>query len=132
MLVLAYAITSPFVASRGQQSSLKDVSARYAGLCRVKTFPSSQSAELDLPLGPRYWGQALALRMAWTAITHAFLSSQIDCVIAGADLANAASIAVMRRLGMRFHKDVQDPPGVAPREHKPLAQKHRSFPAQIN
>jgi RimJ/RimL family protein N-acetyltransferase len=56
-------------------------------------------------------GQGLALRMAWTAITHTFLSSQIDSVIAGADLANAASLAVMRRLGMRFHKDVQYPLG---------------------
>jgi RimJ/RimL family protein N-acetyltransferase len=45
--------------------------------------------------------------MAWTAITHAFSSSQIDSVIAGADLANAASIAVMQRLGMRFRKNVQ-------------------------
>jgi RimJ/RimL family protein N-acetyltransferase len=43
--------------------------------------------------------------MARTAITRAFSSSQIDSVIAGADLANAASLAVMRRLGMHFRKD---------------------------
>jgi RimJ/RimL family protein N-acetyltransferase len=49
--------------------------------------------------------------MGWTAITHAFLSSQIDSVIAGADLPNTASLSVMRRLGMRFHKDVQYPLG---------------------
>jgi hypothetical protein len=49
--------------------------------------------------------------MAWTAITHAFLSSQIDSVIAGTDLPNAASVAVIRRLGMRFHKKVQYPLG---------------------
>ena len=49
--------------------------------------------------------------MAWTAITQAFLSSQIDTIIAGADLPNAASFAVMRRLGMRFHKEVQYPLG---------------------
>jgi RimJ/RimL family protein N-acetyltransferase len=62
-------------------------------------------------LDPRYWGQGLALRMAWTAITHAFSSSQINRVIAGADLANTASLDVMRRLGMRFHKDVHYPLG---------------------
>jgi RimJ/RimL family protein N-acetyltransferase len=49
--------------------------------------------------------------MAWTAITHAFRSRQIDAVIAGADLPNTASFAVMRRLGMRFHKSVQYPLG---------------------
>jgi RimJ/RimL family protein N-acetyltransferase len=49
--------------------------------------------------------------MAWTAITHTFLSSQIDSVIAGTDLPNTASLAVMRRLGMRFHREVQYPLG---------------------
>jgi [ribosomal protein S5]-alanine N-acetyltransferase len=90
---------------------LEDVSPRYAGCVELRPYPSSRSAELTYLLDPRYWGQGLALRMAWTAITHAFLSSQIDSVIAGADLANRASLAVMRRLGMRFHKDVQYPLG---------------------
>jgi RimJ/RimL family protein N-acetyltransferase len=49
--------------------------------------------------------------MAWRAITYAFSSLQIDSVIAGTDLPNTASLAVMRRLGMRFHKDVQYPLG---------------------
>jgi hypothetical protein len=39
------------------------------------------------------------------------LSSQIDSVIAWTDLPNTASLAVMRRLGMRFHKNVQYPLG---------------------
>jgi [ribosomal protein S5]-alanine N-acetyltransferase len=83
---------------------LENISTRYAGCVELRPYPSSRSAELIYLLDPRYWGQGLALRMAWTAITHAFSSSQIDFVIAGADLRNTASIAVMRRLGMRFHK----------------------------
>ena len=90
---------------------LEDVSARYAGCVELRPYPSSRSAELTYLLDPRYWGQGLALSMAWTAINRAFLSSQIESVIAGADLANTASIAVMRHLGMRFHKDVQYPLG---------------------
>lgn len=90
---------------------LEDVSTRYAGCVELRPYPSSRSAELTYLLDPCNWGQGLALRMAWTAITHTFLSSQIDSVIAGTDLANAASLAVMRRLGMRFHKDVQYPLG---------------------
>jgi RimJ/RimL family protein N-acetyltransferase len=52
--------------------------------------------------------------MAWTAIAHAFGLSQISAVVAGSDQPNAASLAVMRRLGMRFHQNVQYPlgPGV--------------------
>lgn len=83
---------------------LEDVSTRYAGCVELRPYPSPRSAELIYLLDPEYWGQGLSLRMAWTMITHAFSSSQIDFVIAGADLRNTASIAVMRRLGMRFHK----------------------------
>jgi [ribosomal protein S5]-alanine N-acetyltransferase len=90
---------------------LEDVSTRYAGCVELRPYPSPRSAELIYLLDPRYWGQGLALRMAWTAITHIFLSSQIDSVIAGTDLPNTASLAVMRRLGMRFHKDVRYPLG---------------------
>ena len=90
---------------------LEDASTRYAGCVELQPYPSSRFAELTYLLDSREWGQGLAPRMAWTAITHTFLSSQIDSVIAGADLANAASLAVMRRLGMRFHKDVQYPLG---------------------
>jgi [ribosomal protein S5]-alanine N-acetyltransferase len=90
---------------------LEDVSTRYAGCVELRPYPSLRSAELIYLLDPRYWGQGLALRMAWTAITHIFLSSLIDSVIAGTDLPNTASLAVMRRLGMRFHKDVQYPLG---------------------
>jgi ribosomal-protein-alanine N-acetyltransferase len=84
---------------------------RYVGCVELRPYPSSRSAEVTYLLDPRYWGQGLALRMAWTAISHAFSSSQINSVIAGADLANTASLAVMRRLGMRFHKGVQYPLG---------------------
>ena len=90
---------------------LEDVSTRYAGCVELRPYPSPRSAELIYLLDPKYWGQGLALRMAWTAINYAFLWSQIDYVIAGADLPNAASLALMRRLRMRFHKDVQYPLG---------------------
>ncbi len=49
--------------------------------------------------------------MALTAITQAFLSGHVDSVIAGADLHNSASLSVMRRLGMQFHKEVVYPLG---------------------
>jgi ribosomal-protein-alanine N-acetyltransferase len=90
---------------------LEDPSTRYAGCVELRPYPSPRCAVLIYLLDPRYWGHGLALRMAWTAITHAFLSSQIDSVIASTDLPNTASLTVMRRLGMRFHKDVPYPLG---------------------
>jgi [ribosomal protein S5]-alanine N-acetyltransferase len=90
---------------------LESVSVPYAGSVDLRPYPSLRSAELSYLLDPSHWGQGLALRLAWTAITHAFMLPQIDFVIAGADLPNTRSIAVMRRLGMRFHKNVQGPLG---------------------
>jgi [ribosomal protein S5]-alanine N-acetyltransferase len=93
---------------------LENASARYAGCAELRPYPAPGTAELTYLLDPRCWGQGLAVRMAWTAISQGFRSLQMDSVIAGADLPNTASLAVIRRLGMRFHKDVQYPlgPGV--------------------
>lgn len=85
--------------------------SRWAGCVRLQPEPRSNGAELTYLLDPRNWGRGLAVRMAWTAIERAFRSSQIDFVFAGADGANVASIAVMRRLGMRFRQTVRYPLG---------------------
>jgi len=90
---------------------LEGCSTRCAGCVELRPYPFPRSVELTYMLDPGNWGQGLAVRMAWAAIMQAFLSSQIDAVIAGADLPNVASFAVMRRLGMRFHKAVQYPLG---------------------
>jgi [ribosomal protein S5]-alanine N-acetyltransferase len=66
---------------------LEDVSTRYAGCVELRPYLSSRSAEVIYLLDPRYWGQGLALRMAWTAITHTFLSSQIDSSLPAPTLA---------------------------------------------
>jgi RimJ/RimL family protein N-acetyltransferase len=83
----------------------------HAGCVELRPYTAPRSAELTYLLDPSHWGRGLAVRMAWTAIAHAFRSAHIDAVIAGADRPNGTSFAVMRRLGMGFHKDVQYPLG---------------------
>jgi len=75
---------------------------------------AAREAEVSYLLDPALWGRGLARRMAWTAVARAFENPAIDCVFAGADAPNAASIAVLQRLGMRFRRDVTYPlgPGV--------------------
>lgn len=90
---------------------LEGCASRYAGCVELRPYPSPRSSELTYLLDPAHWGRGLAVRMAWTAIAQAFLSHEINSVIAGADLPNTASFAVMRRLGMRLHKAVQYPLG---------------------
>ena len=64
------------------------------GCVQLQPDLQSRSAELSYLLDPAYWGQGLATRMAWTAIRRAFATPEIDCVFAGADCPNEASIAV--------------------------------------
>ena len=93
---------------------LEAPTVQYGGCVQIEPNQLSRSAELLYLLDPAYWGQGLATRMAWTAITQAFRTPHIDCVFAGADCPNEASIAVMRRLGMTFRRGVRYPlgPGV--------------------
>lgn len=90
---------------------LEGPSAPHAGGVRLQPDLAARSAEITYLLDPAHWGQGLATRIAWTAISLAFRTDRIDRVIAGADAPNAASQAVMTRLGMRFHGHVQYPLG---------------------
>jgi RimJ/RimL family protein N-acetyltransferase len=92
---------------------LEGPGGRYGGCVQLRPDMVARSAELVYLLDPGLWGRGLATRMAWTAIMKAFLGP-IDVVVAGTDGANAASVAVMRRLGMRFRRAVSYPlgPGV--------------------
>lgn len=88
--------------------------APHAGAVWLRADLAARSAEISYLLAPDHWGRGLATRMAWTVITHAFRTPHIDRVIAGADMPNTTSLAVMARLGMRFDRNVRYPlgPGV--------------------
>ena len=83
----------------------------YAGCVQLRPDLCARSAELIYLLDPSHWGQGLATRMGWTAITTAF-RQPFDLVVAGTDDANKASLGVMLRLGMRFHRHVRYPLGL--------------------
>lgn len=81
-----------------------------AGCVLLEILEDETQAELTYVLHPDHWGKGLATRMAWTAIQHAF-NQGLAAIIAGADAPNTASLAVMKRLGMQFHRTVQYPAG---------------------
>jgi RimJ/RimL family protein N-acetyltransferase len=85
--------------------------APYAGCVQLHPDVVGRWAEITYFLDPACWGKGLTVRMAWTVIALAFCSGHIDTVMAGADAPNEASFAVMRRLGMRFHRHVAYPLG---------------------
>ena len=72
---------------------------------------SKGELELTYLLHPDLWGLGYATRMAHTAMNRAFGTGRVSAIWAGADVPNAASIAVMERLGMRFRRKVAYPAG---------------------
>lgn len=87
---------------------------RLMACVRLEYFADRRIAELSYLLAPEAWGRGLATRIASAALRAAFASGVVDRVFAGADGPNHRSIAVMKRLGMRFARDVEYPlgPGV--------------------
>ena len=69
------------------------------------------SAELTYVLHPSEWGRGLATAMSRSVLARAFEVPSCESVLAGADLPNTRSVAVMARLGMRFHRYVAFPAG---------------------
>jgi ribosomal-protein-alanine N-acetyltransferase len=86
---------------------LEDEAGVLVGCVWLQVDAPGRAAELSYLLAPGLWGRGLATRMGATAIREAFRSGSIDRVFAGADWPNTRSFAVMRRLGMRYARDVQ-------------------------
>ena len=83
---------------------------RILGLVRLADDAKGE-LELTFLLHPGIWGQGYATRMAHTVMNHAFGTGQVSAIWAGADVPNAASISVMKRLGMQFRREVEYPAG---------------------
>lgn len=81
------------------------------GMVQLSPGPDAGSAQLIYLLHPRLWGQGLATRMGWSVIAAAFAGGRLDCIMAGVDGANAASRAVLGKLGMRMLRLVTYPLG---------------------
>jgi len=86
---------------------LEDGARALKGCVWLEVDAAARAAELSYLLAPEVWGRGLATRMGATAIREAFRSGVIDRVFAGADLPNSRSFAVMRRLGLRYAREVQ-------------------------
>ncbi|MEM1310001.1 MAG: GNAT family N-acetyltransferase [Cyanobacteria bacterium P01_H01_bin.153] len=125
---------SPSVASAWVKSTAADF-ANYGGGLWVLTDKSDlcmgglvrlagdDNGELELIylLHPSLWGLGLATRMSHTVMKQAFAMGMVSTIWAGADAPNQASLAVMKRLGMQFRREVQYPLGPGLEYRMPVA-----------
>jgi ribosomal-protein-alanine N-acetyltransferase len=71
------------------------------GFTGLRVFHGADEPQLLYGLDPAVWGRGYATEAAAGVLTHAFDELRVDRVLASTDPPNKASLAVMRRLGMR-------------------------------
>ena len=64
--------------------------------------------ELEWFIDPDVWGRGYATEMAWESVRAAFTTLGIDELISYTVPENAASRAVMEKLGMTYERDVEN------------------------
>lgn len=72
-----------------------------AGFAGLRVVGGTEEVEILYGLHPRVWGLGLATEAADALIAHAFARAWAQCIWARADAPNEASVAVMKRLGMK-------------------------------
>lgn len=70
--------------------------------------PEHHEAELWFQLRPDLWGRGLVVEALWPVIGFAFHKLEMHRIFADCDPRNAASGAVLRKLGMRFEGHLRE------------------------
>jgi ribosomal-protein-alanine N-acetyltransferase len=75
--------------------------ARLAGFCGLRPEPETDEVELLYALAPAWFGRGFATEAARACLRFGFEECEAPRIVAGTDAPNAASLAVIARLGMR-------------------------------
>ncbi|MDP1631773.1 MAG: GNAT family N-acetyltransferase [Caulobacter sp.] len=82
---------------------------RLIGLGGFKGEPEDGTVEIGYELAPGYRGRGLATEAARGMVDHAFANPGVDRVIAHTLPTESASTTILKRLGLRFDGELDDP-----------------------
>ena len=88
----------------GRWAVLDKSSARMVGLCGLRLL--EDTPELFYAFAKDYWGLGLATESARACLRYGFEELGFDRIVAASRHANATSIRVMEKIGMRYEKDI--------------------------
>jgi ribosomal-protein-alanine N-acetyltransferase len=77
----------------------------YIGDAGIMTLPATGEVELGYRLARSHWGRGLATEIAAAWLQHGLEDLEFPRIIAFADPKNTASIRVLEKLGMTFHRN---------------------------
>jgi [ribosomal protein S5]-alanine N-acetyltransferase len=75
----------------------------YCGIA-IKIIDDRPETELGYRLDERYWGQGLATEAAQAALQYGLDQLELPYILAIVEPANQASVRVIEKLGMKYHK----------------------------
>ncbi|HUP03959.1 MAG TPA: GNAT family N-acetyltransferase [Bryobacteraceae bacterium] len=78
------------------------------GFCGVGYWRNGPDPEIGWWLARAQWGRGLATEAARAALQHAFNATSLDRIMSVAMTGNAASIRIMRKLGLAFDGEFEN------------------------
>jgi len=88
----------------GRWAVLKKGSDRVIGLCGLRLL--EDTPELFYAFAKDYWGHGLATESARACLRYGFEELGFDRIVAAARHENAASIQVLKKIGMSYEKEI--------------------------
>ncbi len=86
---------------------LRKDAEQHAGFCGLRFIDEAPDVEILYGLWPKFWGQGFATEAAQAVLRFGFEACNLECLFAGTDPPNAASIRVMERLAMKFDRQIR-------------------------
>ncbi|MGA2132033.1 MAG: GNAT family N-acetyltransferase [Bryobacteraceae bacterium] len=84
---------------------------RLMGFCGLQPLPETGEIEIGWWLARAWWGRGLATEAARAALRDGFERAGLPRIVSIAQPANAASVNIMRKLGMHFER-MAEPRGI--------------------
>lgn len=88
----------------GRWAVLEKTSGRMIGLCGLRLL--EDTPELFYAFARETWGQGLATESARACLRYGFEELGFDRIVAASRHANAASLKVLKKIGMRYEKEI--------------------------
>ncbi len=86
----------------GRFTLIEKETKSYAGWCGLKYSEETEETDLGYRILPRFRGQGLATEASEACLEYGFAKLGLEKIIGRATQANAASIAMLKKIGMSF------------------------------